>query len=239
MRILPWFSNLLNLLEEGSVKSPILEDLARPERMIQMSQEICLRTWPLITAIPENVAKVRKLLPAEMIYAGKFFDQVADKDEHFQRLYFDQCRFFHLNPDQLKSAPQGEETTNMRALFEAQCSSDNLQEGVLAILTVELAATFFGRRSYRIAEDYFKDPGHNSINGRKFSEQELVQGLAWARYHAKPNARQALWIKGMSEEINLEPPNKLPQSVILLVDAIYKWWWAPVSQLMQRELIKK
>ncbi len=239
MRILPWFSTLLNLLEEGSFKSPILEDLARPERMILVSQEICVRTWPLITAIPENVAKVRKLLPAEMIYTGKFFDQVADKDEHFQRLYLDQCRFFHLDPYQLKSAPQSEETMNMWALFEAQCSSGNLKEGVLAILTVELAATFFGRRSCRIAEDYFSDPSHNSINGRKFSEQELVQGLAWARYHAKPNARQALWIKGMSEEINLEPPNKLPQSVILLVDAIYKWWWAPVSQLMQRELISK
>ena len=74
-------------------------------------------------------------------------------------------------------------------------------------------------------------------SSRIFSQQELIDGLAWARYHAKPNARQALWIKGLSEELKIDPPNKLPASVIQLVDAIYQWWQSPLS--VDRELVKK
>ncbi|MCW5822876.1 MAG: hypothetical protein KIT34_08725 [Cyanobacteria bacterium TGS_CYA1] len=237
MKILPWFATLLNLLETGCAKSPILEDLARPELTVAVSQNICLWSWPLISVIPENVEKVRKLLPESMVYTAKFFDQVADKDKHFQTLNLKQCRFFGFDQEQLSSWDPDVKTSKLRNIFEAQCRSNDLKEGILAILTIELAATFFGRYSYQIVEKYFADPNHNSIDGRRFTEQELIEGLAWARYHAKPNARQALWIKGLSEELELDPPNKLPPSVIQLVDAIYQWWQSPLS--VERELVKK
>lgn len=237
MKILPWFTTLLNLLETGCAKSPILADLALPERTVPVSKEICLWSWPLISVIPENVAKVRKLLPDSMIYTAKFFDQVADKDKHFQTLNLNQCRFFGFTEEQLVAWQPNFVTAKLRRVFESQCSSQDLQEGILAILTIELAATFFGRYSYQIVEKYFADSNHNSIDGRLFTAQELKEGLAWARYHAKPNARQALWIKGLTKELALDPPNKLPPSVIQLVDAIYQWWQSPLS--VERELVKK
>jgi len=237
MKILPWFTTLLNLLETGCAKSPILVDLALPERTVAVSQEICLWSWPLISVIPENVSKVRKLLPESMVYTAKFFDQVADKDKHFQTLNLNQCRFFGFTEEQLRNYELDPATRNLQNVFEAQCHSKDLKEGILAILTIELAATFFGRYSYQIVDNYFANPNHNSIDGRIFSEQELIEGLAWARYHAKPNSRQALWIKGLSEELQIDPPNSLPPSVIPLVDAIYQWWQTPLN--VERELVKK
>ncbi len=237
MKILPWFATLLNLLEAGSSNCPILDDLARPERMIEASKGICVRTGPLISIIPENVAKVRKLLPESMINTGKFFDQVADEDHFFQNLYTKQCHFFGISKKDLADWSMDEPTAFLQKLFQNQCQSGNLKTGVLAILTIELAATFYGRRSYQIAEHYFQDPAHNSIEGKLFTEQDKLDGLAWARYHAKPHARQALWIKGLSEELNIDPPNKLPESVIQLVDAIYKWWRSPLK--VERELVRK
>lgn len=237
MKILPWFATLLNLLETGCAKSPILADLAQPERTVEVSKDICLRSWPLISVIPENVAKVRKLLPGYMVYTAKFFDQVTDKDKHFQALNLNQCRFFGYSEECLRAWQLDSSTIDLQKEFVSQCDSNDRTVGVLAVLTMELAATFFGRYSYQIVEKYFSDPNHNSIDGRLFSQQELIDGLAWARYHAKPNARQALWIKGLSEELALDPPNKLPPSVIHLVDAIYQWWQSPLS--VERELVKK
>ncbi len=237
MKITPWFATLLNLLETGCAKSPILADLALPERTVSVSQEICLWSWPLISVVPENVAKIRKLLPEDMVYTAKFFDQVADKDNHFQTMNLSQCQFFGFTEAQLNEWVPDERTDALQKLFQSQCQSKDLQEGILAISTIELAATFFGRYSYQIVDKYFSDPNHNRIDGRIFSQQELIDGLAWARYHAKPNARQALWIKGLSEELKIDPPNKLPASVIQLVDAIYQWWQSPLS--VDRELVKK
>ncbi len=237
MKITPWFATLLNLLETGCAKSPILADLKSPERTVAVSQEICQWSWPLISIVPENVVKIRKLLPEEMVYTAKFFDQVADKDNHFQTMNLNQCRFFGFSEDELNAWIPDPRTAALQKLFQVQCQSNDLQEGILAILTIELAATFFGRYSYQIVDKYFSDPDHNRIDGRIFSQQELIDGLAWARYHAKPNARQALWIKGLSEELKIDPPNKLPASVIQLVDAIYQWWQSPLS--VERELVKK
>ncbi len=237
MKILPWFATLLNLLEAGCVKSPILADLASPERTVGVSQEICLRSWPLISVVPQNVAKVRKLLPEDFVYTTKFFEQVADKDNYFQSMNLNQCRFFGFTHEQLNEWVPDPTTALLQEIFNAQCQSKKLQEGILAILTIELAATFFGRYSYQIVDKYFSDPNHNNIDGRIFSQQELIEGLAWARYHAKPNARQALWIKGLSEELKVDPPNKLPVGVVQLVDAIYQWWQSPLS--VDRELVKK
>ncbi len=208
-----------------------------PERTVAVSKEICLWSWPLISVVPQNVAKVRKLLPEEMTYTPKFLDQVADKDNFFQSMNLNQCRFFGFTQEQLNEWVPDPTTAMLQEMFNAQCHSKNLQEGILAILTIELAATFFGRFSYQIVDKYFSDPNHNKIDGRIFSQQELIEGLAWARYHAKPNARQALWIKGLSEELNIDPPNKLPAGVVQLVDAIYQWWQSPLS--VDRELVKK
>lgn len=237
MKITPWFATLLNLLETGCAKSPILAYLALPEQTVAVSQEICQWSWPLISIVPENVVKIRKLLPEEMVYTAKFFDQVADKDNHFQTMNLNQCQFFGFTEAQLNEWVPDERTAMLQKLFQSQCQSKDLQEGILAILTIELAATFFGRYSYQIVDKYFSNPDHNRIDGRIFSQQELIDGLAWARYHAKPNARQALWIKGLSEELKIDPPNKLPASVIQLVDAIYQWWQSPLS--VDRELVKK
>jgi hypothetical protein len=237
MKIIPWFATLLNLLETGCAKSPILAYLALPEQTVQVSQEICQWSWPLISIVPENVVKIRKLLPEEMVYTAKFFDQVADKDNHFQTMNLNQCQFFGFTEAQFNEWVPDERTATLQKLFQSQCQSNDLQEGILAILTIELAATFFGRYSYQIVDKYFSNPDHNRIDGRIFSQQELIDGLAWARYHAKPNARQALWIKGLSEELKIDPPNKLPASVIQLVDAIYQWWQSPLS--VDRELVKK
>lgn len=237
MKILPWFATLLNLLETGCAKSPILADLALPERTVAVSQDICLWSWPLISVVPENVAKVRKLLPEDMTYTSKFLDQVADKDKYFQSMNLNQCQFFGFTQEQLNGWVLDSKTALLQEIFYSQCQSKNLQEGILAILTIELAATFFGRYSYQIVDKYFSDPNHNKIDGRIFSQHELIEGLAWARYHAKPNARQALWIKGLTEELKIDPPNKLPEGVVQLVDAIYQWWQTPLS--VDRGLVKK
>ncbi len=215
-RITGWLGELVQELNWGCENSPYIRNLEGDT--LETGRELCLVLWPFLSQLPANVSRVRRILPNHMTAAQKFFDQLKDDERFYQGLYLQQCTLTGVEESTLRNFKPDEKTLNLCDLMQQYCASPDYHDGVLAIITAELAATCFARHSIEHVESYFSSLPESE---RRIS---LDDGLAWLRLHAKPHPKHALWLMRTIEAIDSRPPsNKMPQPVALLVDAIHQF----------------
>ncbi|SRR5579885_1532518 len=216
-----WLSDLIKELNWGCENSPYIRDLHTSEDSLSTGRELCLVLWPFISALPANVSLVMSKLPEQMTAAHKFFGQLKDDDRHYQRMFIKGCLLAGIEEETIRATVPGEATLFLCDLMNHYCTSDDFNDGVLAIVTAELAATCFARHSLPYFEKYFE---HHADEVRKISVDE---GLEWLRLHAKPHPKHAIWLRRTIEAVETKrtgsPTNKLPEPVERLVAAIHKF----------------
>ena len=216
-----WLAELLELINRGCENSPFIKELENDSLHLETGQELCLTLWPFISALPANVADVRKKVPEGMTDALKFLSQMADDDGQFQKLYVSQCMLAGLTEKDLLEHAPDPATAHLCRLMKEYCAQGSFETGALAVVAAELAATGFARHSLPHYERYFQ---------KKTDDQfsiSIDEGLTWLRHHAKPNMRHALWMKRTVEALDIDepvPPKTLPPTVEELIAAIYGFW---------------
>ncbi|MBX9939526.1 MAG: hypothetical protein K2Y32_09745 [Candidatus Obscuribacterales bacterium] len=188
--------SLASALEDGTFIESIGKD-------IKAGKEICLYLWPFIKGLPDNISSVKEKLAASFsepetaaaLAPGlKLLQQLADDERHYQNLYLNQCRLAGLSPEDLQEVVKKvqESTSPYADLSKAMdqfCQASSPREGVLAIITAELAATQFARIALPAFEAYFAG------KPQQYPRELVDTGLEWLRLHAKPNTRHAIWMR--------------------------------------------
>ncbi|MBZ0186249.1 MAG: hypothetical protein K8F91_08385 [Candidatus Obscuribacterales bacterium] len=217
-RMAPWLAELMNLLNDGCSKSPFVRNLDQSESTLSTGKELCQTLWPFISSLPGNVKRVREKLPESMIYTKQLFDHLSDAEFYYQGLYLKQCLIAGVSRADLDNSIPDKNTTFLCLLMEDYCMKGDYMDGVMAIVTAELAATTFARHSYPQFERFFvaNPPDKNIVT--------VEDGLAWLKLHAKPNLRHAMWMKQTVDHLPVDPPNKMPEQVETLLKAIHGFW---------------
>jgi len=224
-RITGWLGELVQELNRSCETSLYIRNLKEGGDTIETGKELCLVLWPFISQLPANVTMVRRILPTHMTAAQKFFDQLKDDERFYQGLYLQQCTLTGVDKQSLLDFKPDDKTHNLCNLMHKYCASPDYHDGVLAIVTAELAATCFARHSMEHVEKFFEN---QPLAERRIS---LDEGLAWLRLHAKPHPKHALWLMRTIEAIDAKPPsNKMPQPVEILVDAIQQFLKSDVKR---------
>lgn len=205
--------SLASALEDGAFIESVGKD-------IKAGKEICLNLWPFIKGLPDNISSVKEKLAAAFskpetsaaLAPGlKLLQQLADDERHYQNLYLDQCRLAGLSSEDLQEVVKKvkESTSPYADLSKAMdqfCRDGSPREGVLAIITAELAATQFARIALPAFEAYFAG------KPQQYPQELVDTGLEWLRLHAKPNTRHAIWMRRLllvvEEEAEEERENR-------------------------------
>lgn len=189
-------SMIARRLAEGLEASPFLSDTDNND--ISSSREICLAMWPFIRELPDNICAVRTKLSQlntklNLNTGLKLLDQLADEEREYQNLYLNQCTLAGISKEELAKPewPAQSVYLHLTELMRSYCLQGSVQEGVLSVVTAELAATQFARQALSVYETYF------SKNEKHYGKDTIENGLAWLRLHAKPNTRHAIWMRRM------------------------------------------
>lgn len=192
--------------------------------VIPLGSEICLSLWPFIKELPRNIALVRDSLPENMDAGKKLFSQLADEELTYQQMYVKQCHLAGITDEQLKTDILNEASLHLCQVIRRWCESPNYKDGVLAVVTAELAATAYARQTLEIFEKYFLQD-HTD----RYSKEEVEDGLEWLRHHSRPHTRHALWMRRMLDDIEVAPGDKLPPPAQTVLDALYRLWKCPLE----------
>jgi pyrroloquinoline quinone (PQQ) biosynthesis protein C len=190
--------------------------------VIPLGSEICLSLWPFIRELPRNIALVRDSLPENMDAGKKLFNQLADEELTYQQMYVKQCHLAGITDEQLKTDILNEASLHLCQVIRRWCESPNYKDGVLAVVTAELAATAYARQTLEIFEKYFLQD-----HADQYSKEEVEDGLEWLRHHSRPHTRHALWMRRMLDDIEVAPGDKLPPAAQTVLDALYHLWKCP------------
>ena len=223
-----WLVSLVNILNEGCLNSQFILDLKSGGNTLDTGKELSLALWPFISRLPQNIKTVKHKIPPSFDYALKFFDQLSDDEGYYQGLYKKQCQLAGIEESELGSACADLATQKLTVLLSKQCNDADYKEGIVAVVTAELAATVFARHSLDYFESHFESYPETAAIA-------VEEGLAWLRLHAKPHTRHAIWMRRAVDSLELDPPNKIPSSVENLVAAIYAFWRCP-EELSSLEL---
>ncbi|MBA3857096.1 MAG: hypothetical protein C0507_09345 [Cyanobacteria bacterium PR.3.49] len=192
--------------------------------VIPLGSEICLSLWPFIRELPRNIALVRDSLPENMDAGKKLFSQLADEELTYQQMYVKQCHLAGITDEQLKTDILNEASLHLCQVIRRWCESPNYKDGVLAVVTAELAATAYARQTLEIFEKYFLQD-----HADRYSKEEVEDGLEWLRHHSRPHTRHALWMRRMLDDIEVAPGDKLPPPAQTVLDALYRLWKCPTE----------
>lgn len=233
-----WLTAFSKDLESGLRKSGWVEQVGLNE--ISAGREICQELWPFIRELPKNIVAVKNKLPVELESAGKFLNQLADEELHYQGLYLKQCELAGLVADELKQSleiPHSAE--RLIVAMRRYCQDGTVVEGIQAVVAAELAATYFARLVLEAFEAYF------ARNKEKYGEEKIEVGLTWLRLHAKTNMRHALWMKRMLDSVEdsdncdnergqkdeqntiIGEAKKMPPAVEEVLNAVFELWRTP------------
>lgn len=192
--------------------------------VIPLGSEICLSLWPFIRELPRNIALVRDSLPENMDAGKKLFNQLADEELTYQQMYVKQCHLAGITDEQLKTDILNEASLHLCQVIRRWCESPNYKDGVLAVVTAELAATAYARQTLEIFEKYFLQD-----HADQYGKEEVEDGLEWLRHHSRPHTRHALWMRRMLDDIEVAPGDKLPPPAQTVLDALYRLWKCPAE----------
>jgi hypothetical protein len=247
-----WLSVFLKDLETGLRQSGWVEQVSLNE--IAAGREICQELWPFIRELPANIVSVKNKLPAELEAAGKFLNQLADEELHYQGLYLKQCELAGLAVDDLKQSLEIPHAAERLILaMRRYCQDGTVLEGIQAVVAAELAATYFARLVLEAFEVYF------ARHKEKYGEENIEVGLTWLRLHAKTNMRHALWMKRMLDGVEGDADNstkvadsegnaesdgqaeeqskKLPPAVEEVLNAVFELWRTPQQIIRKLDIV--
>lgn len=218
-RLPGWIPDTLESLNQGCARSLWLARLAREDLALETGQEICRDLWPFIRILPDEIARVRDKLPPEAVSGRQFLGQLADEERVYQNAFIMQCRLAGLSDADIAGATAGPATEALIDALRAHTCGPSASEGIYAIIAAEFAAAVFARACLPYYERFFKR------HSRRFRQQEIEQGLAWLRHHARPHPRQALWIRRMLDGWACD--GLIPAPVLAIQDAIFALWHCP------------
>jgi len=242
-RTIGWLGDLIERLNVGCANSPFLEGIGREADFLVTGKRLCLLLWPFMSILPGNVQGVSTRLPEDMDWAKKFFNQLKDEHGYYQNLWIKQSELLGASHEELLDFEPDVHMQNLVRLISQYCSHDDFKQGILAIVTAELAATIFSRHALPHVEQFYSNnpPTHSTVS--------LEEGLAWLRLHAKPHPRHALWMKRTIESIEheteqdsileweqngrQEATNRIPEPVDTIASAVLKSLRSNESVLVQ------
>lgn len=219
-----WLPQAIHRLRWGCENSPFIKRLSDDTDILTTGKELCLILWPFVYSLPGNVGLVLDKLPDHLVDARKLFEQLRDPELHYRALYRKQCLMTGISEVVLDSTTPDADTDNLCRLMKQYCQSDDYREGVLAVVTAELAATIYARYSYEIFSAVYGE--RPPLNSSVTSEE----GLEWLKLHAKPHTRHAMWMKRTIDQIeadtkieNSNTPKSLPEPVEKITDAVLRF----------------
>lgn len=225
MRRLPgWMPSLLRQINWGCANSSIFESQEDSIETFQSGRACCRQLWHFIQELPANIASVRDALPPHMDAARLLLSELADDERIYQKLFIKQCQLARLNPEELALETPSPSTRHLCEVMRKYCQSEDYQDGILAIVTAELAATAFCRSALPLFEKYF------AACGELYSEREIEEGLEWLHLHTKPHTKHALWLKRMLEDLEQKSSDKLPIQVETMLQAVFEFLGCPSQQ---------
>lgn len=217
-----WMPALIERITLGCKTSPFSGGI-QDATVIPLGSEICLSLWPFIKELPRNIALVRDSLPENMDAGKKLFSQLADDELTYQQMYVKQCHLAGITDEQLKTDILNEASLHLCQVMRRWCESPNHKDGVLAVVTAELAATAYARQTLEIFEKYFAE------HAAEYTKEEVEDGLEWLRHHSRPHTRHALWMRRMLDDIEVAPGDKLPPPAETVLNALYRLWKCPLA----------
>ncbi|HEY9788422.1 MAG TPA: hypothetical protein V6D17_23740 [Candidatus Obscuribacterales bacterium] len=220
-----WMPTLLQQIDWGCATSRLISGIltgVENDQALFRGRQLCINLWPFIKELPENIRLVRDALPESMEAAKKLLSQLADDERYYQKLYIKQCELSGLTEDDLNSADIDETAKPIRDVMRKYCRSGDYRDGILAVVTAELAATAFSRTALPVYERYFAE------NNDRFGKQKVEDGLEWLRIHAKPQTRNALWLIRMLSDITNQEDG-VPVPVADMLSALFSVWNCPKS----------
>lgn len=210
-----WMPELLSLLNQACAKSPMFT-ITDDERVFKTGREVCLSLWPFIRELPDNVSAIRHKTPAQMDAAVKLFSQLADEERIYQQLYLKQCKLAGITEDELENVVPSIGASMLSAVIKKHCFADSYEDGVLAIITAELAATAWARSAKPVFETYFAN------HAGAFDALSIEEGLSWLRLHAEPNLKHAKWLRKLLGDLpQSNGGTGLPPAVVEVLRALY------------------
>ncbi|PWT96790.1 MAG: hypothetical protein C5B53_08940 [Candidatus Melainabacteria bacterium] len=212
-----WFPLLLKRLDTGLNQSRLIAGLQESNWMEQ-ARQFCLDLWPFIRELPENIAKVRDALPEEMLPARSLLSQLADEESVYRSSFIKQCLLFGLTERDLEDPSTNSAANHLRYLMNAFCQSGDYHNGLLAIVTAELAAAAFARRVAPLYEEYF------SKYSSSYRPEELEEGLEWLRLHANPQTRNAFLLHRAMRALDRIESEPIPYPIEEVLEAIFSLW---------------
>jgi len=230
MRRLPgWMPSLLRQINWGCTNSSIFESQEDSIETFQSGRACCRQLWHFIQELPSNIAAVRDALPPHMDAARLLLSELADDERIYQKLFIKQCQLARLNPQELALEVPSPSTQNLCEVMRTFCQSGNYQDGILAIVTAELAATAFCRSALPLFEKYF------AACGNSYSEKEIEEGLEWLHLHTKPHTKHALWLKRMLEDLEQQKSDQLPEQVEVVLHAVFAFLGCPSQEISTKK----
>jgi hypothetical protein len=188
---------------------------------MEQAQEFCLDLWPFVRELPENIAKVRDILPQDMLSAHSLLSQLADEESVYRASFVRQCLLFGLTENSLEETGANPAAINLRYLMNAFCQSGDYPNGILAIVTAELAAAAFARRVAPLYEEYF------CKNASSYRPGEIEEGLKWLRLHANPQTRNAFLLHRAVRALNRVESQPVPYPIEMVLEAVLALWRSP------------
>lgn len=225
-----WMPILVEKVNWGCKTSRLLEGIYA-EDAVAGGRNVCLTLWPLIKDLPVNIQSVRDSLPESMDSAYKLLSQLSDDERFYQRLYIKQCNLSGLTDLELDNH---QAIGPMKALCEAMryyCRELTYKEGILAVVTAELAATAISRIALPVFERHFEG------KGLSLDSDDVREGLEWLRLHARPQTRHALWLTRMLSDIDCEEGQLLPEPAHVILSAFYRVWECPNQEISNSDRI--
>jgi pyrroloquinoline quinone (PQQ) biosynthesis protein C len=211
-----WMPELLSLLNQACAQSPMFTITGDDEKVFQTGKDVCLSLWPFIRELPDNVSAIRQKTPAHMEAAIKLFSQLADENRVYQQLYLKQCQLAGITEAQLENVVPSVGAMMLSAVIKKHCLTGSYEDGVLAIITAELAATAWARSAQPVFDTYFAN------HAGAFDAVAIEEGLSWLRLHSEPNLKHAKWLRRLLGDLSESSSGKtLPPAVVEVLRALY------------------
>jgi pyrroloquinoline quinone (PQQ) biosynthesis protein C len=228
-RLAVWLPILLKRLDVGLTGSQFINSLDEV-MALQQAQEFCLDLWPFIRELPQNIAFVKGRLPESMKAASRLLAELADEESVYQSLFVKQCLLAGLSLTDLEEPQISPAANELRALMKQICQSSDYVQGLLAIVTAELAATAFARRISPFYEEYFQK--HSS----HYSQEQVAEGMEWLRLHAKPQTGNALLLNRALAALDHADESHIPTTAQIVLSAILSLWRCPPTDALDTGL---
>ena len=212
-----WFPLLLKHLDTGLNNSRLIGCLQESKGLAK-AKDFCLDLWPFVRELPDNIAKVRDGLPQDMAPARSLLSQLADEESVYRSLFVKQCLLLGLTESDLEVSRDNSAANHLRYLMNAFCQSGDYHNGMLAIVTAELAAAAFARKVAPFYEEHFRK--HSS----SYRPEQIEEGLEWLRLHANPQTRNAFLLHRAVRALDRIESQPIPYPIEEVLEAILCLW---------------